>query len=120
VRCVWRWRVRITTDCNKSTLLYRPHLVSHATRLPKKDETATTIKNSLNMTIPSLNYVLCIYNSILLAYLMIWQRKKQVYSRKENHEFQETEKLTTVVSEVSSFVGNPVYLSSYKIFPSPY
>ena len=48
---------------------------------------------------------------------MIWQRKKQVYSRKENHEFQETEKLTTVVSEVSSFVGNPVYLSSYKIFP---
>ena len=50
-----------------------------------------------------------------MAYLMIWQRKKQVYSWRESWIWENRPfKFRTIVSEVSSFVGNPV-LSTEKI-----
>ena len=37
-----------------------------------------------NMTIPSVNYVFCPESSLLMADLMIWGEKKQVYSCRES------------------------------------
>ena len=44
-----------------------------------------------------------------MAYLMVWQRKKKVDSfREPKMEEKRPNKFWAVVSEVSSFVGNPV------------
>ena len=64
------------------------------------------------MTIPRFKYVFCPKYNLLMAYYMIWQAEKKVYSCSESY-IQENRlyKLCTVVSEVSSFVGNPVFLN---------
>ena len=52
---------------------------------------------------------------LLMDYLMIWQRMKEVAG---NHEYKEY-KFCTVVSEVSSFMGNPMQdvNKDYLFFP---
>ena len=50
------------------------------TGLPTKDETVKTTSNSLNMIITWRNEVFCFENSMFNAFLIILQRKKQVYS----------------------------------------
>ena len=54
------------------------------TGLPKKDETVKTTGNSYNVAIPRLNYVFCLRYNYIMTCLMIWQRKKQVYSCRES------------------------------------
>ena len=74
-----------------------------------KDEIVKTTLNFSNMTIPSLNLVFCPKWSLKIAFLMIWQRKKEVYNFKKswisvNRQY----KFSKVVPEVSSFPGPPV------------
>ena len=54
------------------------------TGLPTKNETVQTTRNSLNMTVPGFMYVFCLRYNNLLAYSMIWQRNKKVYSCRES------------------------------------
>jgi len=35
------------------------------------------------MTIPGLNLVFCFKDNVFMAYLMIWKRKKEIYSFRE-------------------------------------
>ena len=62
------------------------------------------------MTVPEFIYVFCLRYSNLMAYIMIWQRNK--FTVAGNREYKETDsindKFRTIVSEVSSFVVNPV------------
>ena len=65
--------------------------------LPAKDETVKTTWNFENIVIPSLNQFFFLeYNKFTVT---------------RNHEFKETDsiKFRTTVSEVLSFVGNPVF-----------
>ena len=43
--------------------------------------------------------------NVLLTYLMIWQRKEEIYCPR-NHKYKETDSIN---SEVSTFVGNSVF-----------
>ena len=57
---------------------------SKDTELPAKDESVKTIYKSSDRTIPRFNLDACLEYSLLRTYLMIWQRKKQVYSGRES------------------------------------
>ena len=57
---------------------------SKDTELPAKDESVKTIYKSSDRTIPRLTLDACLEYSLLRTYLMIWQRKKQVYSGRES------------------------------------
>ena len=64
-------------------------------------------KKILNMTTQGLNKSFAF--NIVFKYLMIWQRKKQVYSANGILNIRQyTLQFRSVVSEVWSFVGNPV------------
>ena len=61
------------------------------------------------MTIPSLHLVLCPECGLEMAILMILQKRKEVYSfRKSLLSVNRQYTFHEVISEVSSFAGNPV------------
>jgi len=65
----------------------------------------------MHMTIPRLNYVFCLEQSLSMTYFMICQRKKKVY-KCEYHGYEETTSINSVQSSLKTyFVSNPV---SYK------
>ena len=64
------------------------------------------------MTILSLIFGFCIQLKILIVYKMIKHGHKPVLANKKRT----TRKFRTIVSEVSSFVGNPVYFDIFVVF----
>ena len=82
------------------------------TGLSTKDETVKTTQNSKNMTIWSLIFCFCIQLSILMVFWKIKHRNKPVLAYKDPY-MQEIglNKFRTIFSEVSSFMGNPVYIN---------
>ena len=77
----------------------------------KEYETVKTTLKSINTTIWRFNQDFCFKHSFLMSYILIWQRIKQVYKSLGIPNIREStvrDKFCTIVSEVSSLVGNPV------------
>ena len=97
----------------KQLLLKIVNFLIKDTGFPLKDETVKTTQNSKNMTIWRLILGFCNQLSNFMVYWMIKHWNKPVLVYKEPY-MQENglNKFRTIVFEISSFVGNPVYESS--------
>ena len=109
--CLYEERWFLGEYPTSNIYIYRWAFWFNNTVTHKEYETVKTTLKSINTTIWRFNQDFCFKHSFLMSYILIWQRKKQVYKSLGIPNIREStvrDKFCTIVSEVSSLVGNPV------------